>query len=105
MRKPRLLWMSDINCHSGFGTVAENVLKYLQAKYDIYTAGWNFDPRKKYKKPWKYYYLYKEPNKERGITFHMLMERLQILLSLMRILLIKNWQKTPYRKVNESKVQ
>jgi glycosyltransferase involved in cell wall biosynthesis len=72
--KPKLLWFSDINCSSGFGTVAENILKYLQVKYEIHAAGWNFDPRKDYKKPWKYYHVHKEPNQQMGISMDMVMQ-------------------------------
>ena len=76
MSKPKLLWLSDILTKSGFGVVAENNLKYLQVKYDIAAAGWNFDPRQQYRRPWNIYYVPKNINPQMGITMSGIMDSL-----------------------------
>lgn len=75
--KPKLLWLSDINCQSGFGTVAENLLKYLQVKYDVVAAGWNFDPNQKHEKPWKWHYAIKGPNYDKNIHMRDVVHRIR----------------------------
>jgi len=76
MNRPKILWISDILAKTGFGVAAENNLKYLQTKYDIAAAGWNFNPADKHRRPWQCYYVPKQPNPELGITSRNILETL-----------------------------
>lgn len=40
--KPKLLWVGDLACHTGFGVVSENVLTNLQKSWDVCGLGVNY---------------------------------------------------------------
>ena len=40
--KPKLLWVGDAACQTGFGRVSENILHYLHRKYDVYVLAINY---------------------------------------------------------------
>jgi hypothetical protein len=52
---PRLLWISDIHCASGFATVAQALLPALQDDFDIHVLGLNFTGDDHRDCPWHCY--------------------------------------------------
>ena len=41
--RPKLLWVGDAVCHTGFARVTHNVLAHLAPKWDVYVLGINYD--------------------------------------------------------------